>query len=53
VHSGSFASHPFNPFFRRILSGISKIVWSLEKIGIKLPTNRFTSPYIVAVATKK
>ncbi len=53
VHSGSFSSHPFNPVFRRILSGISKIFWSLEKIGIKMPTNKFTSPYIVSVATKK
>lgn len=34
----------------RFLSGLSKVAWAIERRGVRLPTNRFTSPYIVAVA---
>ncbi|MBX3486374.1 MAG: class I SAM-dependent methyltransferase [Candidatus Paracaedibacteraceae bacterium] len=50
VNSGSFSSHRLNPLLRRILSGISKVSWILEKCGIRIPKNRLTSPYIVSVA---
>lgn len=50
VNSGSFSSHKFNSFLRRVLSGVSKIFWILEKYGLKIPQNRFTSPYIASVA---
>jgi len=50
VHSGAFTAHPLNQFFRRILSGLSKIVWILERWGIKIPKNHFTSPYIISMA---
>ncbi len=50
VNSGAFSSHPLNSFLRHILSGTSKISWVLEKYGIKIPKNRYTSPYIIAVS---
>lgn len=50
VNSGSFSSHKFNSFLRHVLSGTSKIFWMLEKYGIKIPKNQFTSPYIMSVA---
>lgn len=34
----------------RVLSGISKVTWMLERRGLRLPPNRLTSPYIAAVA---
>lgn len=53
VNSGSFSSHRFNSFLRHVLSGTSKASWILEKYGLKIPKNRFTSPYILAVAKIK
>lgn len=53
VNSGSFSSHHFNPFLRHTLSSISKVFWILEKYGLKILKNRFTSPYIIAVAKTK
>jgi len=50
VNSGSFSSHPLNSFLRHLLSGASKISWILEKYGLKIPKNRLTSPYIIAIA---
>jgi len=50
VNSGRFSSHPLNPFLRRALSVPSKVCWILEKYGLKIPKNRLTSPYIIAVA---
>lgn len=50
VNSGSFSSHRFNSLLRHALSGTSKVFWALEKYGLKIPKNRFTSPYIIAVA---
>lgn len=50
VNSGSFSSNRFNPMLRHALSGISKVCWILEKYGLKIPKNRLTSPYIIAVA---
>ncbi len=34
----------------RTFSAISKVTWLLERRGLRLPPNRLTSPYIVAVA---
>lgn len=50
VNSGLFSNHRFNTPLRRILSGISKLFWMLERYGLKIPKNRFTSPYIMTVA---
>jgi SAM-dependent methyltransferase len=51
VNSGRFSVHPWNRHFRHLLSATSKVVWLLEGRGARLlPTNRFTSPYIIAVA---
>lgn len=50
VNSGSFSSNRFNPFLRHILSGTSKVSWILERYGLKIPKNSFTSPYTIAVA---
>ncbi len=50
VNSGSFSSHSFNKYLRYILSIPTKFFWSLEKYGLKIPNNSFTSPYIIAVA---
>lgn len=52
VNSGFFSSNKYNRFLRHLLSSTSKIFWVLEKYGIKIPKNRFTSPYIIAVAKK-
>lgn len=53
VNSGEFSSNRYDKYLRHALSATSKICWILEKYGIKIPKNRFTSPYIVAVAQKK
>lgn len=50
VNSGSFTPHRLNPFLRHVLSSISKVSWIIEKWGLKIPKNRLTSPYIMAVA---
>ncbi|MBX9805940.1 MAG: class I SAM-dependent methyltransferase [Alphaproteobacteria bacterium] len=50
VNSGAFSSHRLNALLRHVLSGTSKICWALEKYGLKIPKNRVTSPYIIAVA---
>ncbi len=50
VNSGTFSSHPFNKYLRHTLSALSKICWMIEKYGIKIPKNKFTSPYIIALA---
>ncbi len=50
INSGVFSSNRFNPFLRHFLSSISKISWILETYGLKIPKNRFTSPYIISVA---
>lgn len=50
VNSGEFSSYRLNTFLRHILSGTSKVCWILEKYGLKIPNNRMTSPYIIAVA---
>ncbi|USO01289.1 MAG: methyltransferase domain-containing protein [Alphaproteobacteria bacterium] len=52
VNSGSFSSNKYNKHFRHMLSAPSKFCWILEKYGIRIPRNRFTSPYIIAVAQK-
>jgi len=50
VNSGLFSTHPLNPLVRRIFSGVSKVVWWLERRGVRIPPNRVTSPYLIAVA---
>lgn len=50
VNSGSFSSNSFNKYLRHGLSAISKICWILEGYGLRIPKNRFTSPYIAAVS---
>ena len=52
VNSGKFSSHFLNKPFRHILSSITKIFWIFEKYGLKIPKNRFTSPYIISLAKK-
>ena len=37
----------------RLLSGASKVVWMAEARGLRLPPNRWTSPYIVAVGSRR
>lgn len=37
---------------RRIAFGISRAYWRLERSGLGIPPNRFTSPYAVIIATK-
>lgn len=50
VNSGAFTKHKFNSFLRHILSGLSKIVCLWEKYFFGFPSNRWTSPYIIAIA---
>jgi SAM-dependent methyltransferase len=50
VNSGAFSSNPFNKYLRHMLSSISKICWIFERFGVRIPKNRFTSPYILAVS---
>ena len=50
VNSGSFSKNPYDKYLRRILSATSKGCWKLEQYALKIPENRFTSPYIVASA---
>lgn len=52
VNSGKFSTHPLNKYFRHSLSAISKIFWMFGRLGLKLPSNKFTSPYLLALATK-
>jgi cyclopropane fatty-acyl-phospholipid synthase-like methyltransferase len=49
VNAGSFSVHPCNTYLRHALSALSKLTWILEKKGLKIPKNKFTSPYIIAV----
>ncbi len=51
INSDAFSLRHLNKWFRHFLSGISKIFWILEKYGIRMPKNRFTSPYLIALAT--
>ena len=50
VNSGEFSSHPLNKYLRRVLSASSKVTWVLERYGLRIPNNRFTSPYIISLA---
>ncbi len=52
INIGENFSSPFKKILRHMFSSISKVCWILERIGIKLPRCRFTSPYIIALATK-
>ena len=52
VHASSLEGTIKNKIFRRALSVPTKLVWIAEKSGIRLPTNKFTSPYIIALAEK-
>jgi len=50
VNSGAFSKHPYNKYLRHALSVPSKIFWIFERLGLRIPKNRFTSPYIVSLA---
>ena len=52
VNSESFSPNFYGHYVRRMLSASSKMCWSLEKYGLKLPHNRLTSSYIIAIAQK-
>jgi len=39
-------------WFSRGLNAISAATWILERMGVRLPANRLTSPYVVCVSTK-
>jgi len=53
VSSGKFSNHSLNKYFRHFLSVPSKTAWILEKYGIPLPVNKFSSPYIISLAMPK
>jgi 2-polyprenyl-3-methyl-5-hydroxy-6-metoxy-1,4-benzoquinol methylase len=36
----------------RILNAISAATWILERMGVRLPANKMTSPYVICVSTK-
>ena len=36
----------------RALNAISAATWMLERMGVRLPANRTTSPYVICVSTK-
>src|ERR1700676_5305829 len=36
----------------RTLNAISAATWILERMGVRLPGNRLTSPYVICVSTK-
>jgi cyclopropane fatty-acyl-phospholipid synthase-like methyltransferase len=36
----------------RVLNAISAATWILERMGVRLPANRMTSPYVICVSTK-
>jgi SAM-dependent methyltransferase len=36
----------------RSLNAISAATWILERVGVRLPANRMTSPYVICVSTK-
>lgn len=50
VNPGAFSTNRLNPLLRRLLSGTSKVSWILERYGLKIPPNPWTSPYIISVA---
>ncbi len=39
-------------WFSRTLNAISAVTWILERMGVRLPANRVTSPYVICVSTK-
>ncbi len=39
-------------FLRRMLKGATKAVWRLERLGLNLPSNGLTSPYIACVGVR-
>ena len=43
------ASHGFP---RRLAFAVSRLYWRLERSGFGVPPNRFTSPYVLCIATK-
>ncbi|MEN8237423.1 MAG: class I SAM-dependent methyltransferase [Pseudomonadota bacterium] len=49
IHLGIVVSKKF----RKMLSVPTKLLWIAERYGIRLPRNRLTSPYIVAIANKE
>ena len=50
INSGKFSSSRWNMPTRRLLSVISKAVWTVERAGLRVPPSRWLSPYVVATA---
>lgn len=53
VVSEKFANRPWNKYLRKALAIPTKILWAIERYGLRIPKNKLTSPYIVAVAQKE
>lgn len=53
VNSGRYAGQPVDKILRRALSIPGKLLWMIEKSGLRFPANRITSPYIFALARPK
>ncbi|MCU1317713.1 MAG: methyltransferase family protein [Candidatus Acidoferrum typicum] len=39
-------------WFSRVLDGMSAATWMLDRMGVRLPANKMTSPYVICVSTK-
>ena len=52
VHSEKWVGTKKEKVLRRMLSIPTKLTWMLERPGLRVPANQFTSPYIIAVAEK-
>jgi 2-polyprenyl-3-methyl-5-hydroxy-6-metoxy-1,4-benzoquinol methylase len=39
-------------WFSRALNAVSAVTWILERMGVRLPANKVTSPYVICVSTK-
>lgn len=50
VNLAGWRSELWRDRLSRLLARVSKVTWLLEMRGLRLPPNRLTSPYIVAVA---
>jgi 2-polyprenyl-3-methyl-5-hydroxy-6-metoxy-1,4-benzoquinol methylase len=53
VNIGSWQNTRRRDRVMRILSRVSKTAWMLERLGLRVPPNRLTSPYIAAVARRR
>jgi cyclopropane fatty-acyl-phospholipid synthase-like methyltransferase len=42
----------FGLLLARGLNAVSSVTWIVERMGVKLPANKLTSPYVVCISTK-